>query len=107
MNLTEQIITIGMCILGTVATRFLPFIVFSEKKKTPPVIEYLGSVLPLAVFGMLLVYSFKDVNFTSGTYGIPELLAVAFTILLHLRKRNMLLSIAGGTGLYILLLQIL
>ena len=105
MTLTEQIITIAICALGTMATRFLPFLLFSEKRKTPAYVQYLGRVLPAAVFGMLVVYCLKNVSFLSGNHGLPELLAIAVTTGLHLWKRQMLLSVAGGTICYMLLLQ--
>ena len=50
MTLAQQIITIGMCILGTMATRYLPFLIFKENKKTPEYIQYLGKFLPSAVY---------------------------------------------------------
>ncbi len=105
MTITEHIITIAICILGTMLTRFLPFLVFSEKRKTPKYIRYLGKALPAAVFGMLVVYCLKNVSVLSGSHGIPELLAIAVTIVLHLWKRQMLISIAGGTICYMLLVQ--
>lgn len=105
MTLAQQIITIAMCTLGTMATRFLPFIVFSEKRKTPAFIQYIGKFLPSAVFGMLVVYCLKDVEFTGGNYGLPEIIAIIFTILLHKQKKQMLLSIAGGTICYMLLVH--
>ena len=105
MSLSEQIITIAICILGTMLTRFLPFIVFSSDKKTPAYIDYLGKALPCAVFGMLVVYSLKDVSLFSATHGLPELIAIVFTILLHLWKKQMLISIFGGTVCYMLLVQ--
>ncbi len=105
MTVTEQIITISMCVLATVTTRFLPFLVFSEKRKTPPYIEYLGKVLPLAVFGMLIIYCLKGVSFFSGNHAIPELIGIAVTALLHLWKKQMLVSIAGGTIVYMLLIR--
>jgi branched-subunit amino acid transport protein AzlD len=71
MTLTEQIITIGLCILGTMMTRFLPFLVFSENRTTPAFIQYIGKFLPSAVFGMLVIYCLKNVSFLSGTHGIP------------------------------------
>jgi branched-subunit amino acid transport protein AzlD len=106
MTLTQQIITIGMCAIGTMVTRFLPFIIFSEKRKTPPFIQYIGKYLPSAVFGMLVIYCLKDVKIVSGTHGIPELIAIIITVLLHKWKRQMLISIAGGTACYMLLLHI-
>jgi branched-subunit amino acid transport protein AzlD len=106
MTLTQRIITIGLCVIGTMATRFLPFIVFSEKRATPAFIQYIGKYLPSAVFGMLVVYCLKDVSLVSGTHGIPELIAIVVTVLLHTWKRQMLISIAGGTACYMLLLHL-
>ena len=105
MNLTEQIITISMVILGTAITRFLPFLIFPAGKETPKYIRYLGNVLPPAVFGMLVIYCLKDVSIFAGSRGVPELLAIALVIGLHLWKRQMLLSIAGGTIFYMALVQ--
>lgn len=106
MTLTQQIITIAICALGTMATRFLPFLIFSDKRPTPRYIQYLGKALPAAIFGMLVVYCLKDVNVLSGSHGIPELIAILVTAGLHLWKRKMLLSIAGGTLCYMLLVQL-
>ncbi|MCD7955585.1 MAG: branched-chain amino acid transporter permease [Lachnospiraceae bacterium] len=107
MALNDQIITIALCVLGTMTTRFLPFLIFSSKKPTPNYVQYLGKALPAAIFGMLVVYCLKDVSVLQGSHGIPELLAIVLTIALHLWKRNMLLSIAGGTVCYMLLVQYL
>ena len=106
MTIPEQIITIVICVHGTMLTRFLPFLVFSSKKPTPKYIIYLGKALPCAVFGMLVVYSLKNVSLFSGTHGIPELIAIGVTAGLHLWKKQMLLSIAGGTIVYMLLVQL-
>ena len=106
MTLTQQIITIALCVLGTMATRFLPFIVFSGNKPTPKFISYLGKALPAAIFGMLVVYCLKNVNLLAFSFGLPELIAIVFVVALHLWKRQMLLSIAGGTVLYMLLVQL-
>jgi branched-subunit amino acid transport protein AzlD len=105
MTLTQQIVTIGLCVLGTMATRFLPFLVFSEKRPTPPFVQYIGKYLPSAVFGMLIVYCLKDVSLVSGTHGLPELIAIVVTVVLHKWKRQMLLSIAGGTACYMIILH--
>lgn len=105
MTTIEQIITIGLCVIATMLTRFIPFMVFSEKRKTPSFILYIGKYLPSAVFGMLVIQCLKDVSIISGTHAIPELIAIAVTVVLHLWKRQMLLSIAGGTICYMLLLQ--
>ena len=105
MTLTQQIITIGMVVLGTVLTRFLPFLLFPAGKPTPKYIQYLGTVLPSAVFGLLVVYCLKDVSLFAGNHGVPELIAIAVVVGLHVWKRQMLLSIAGGTVCYMLLVQ--
>lgn len=107
MTLTQQIITIAICALGTMATRFLPFLLFSDKRPTPRYIQYLGKALPAAIFGMLVVYCLKNVDLLSGSHGVPELIAILVTAGLHLWKRNMLLSIAGGTVCYMLLVQLI
>ena len=92
MTLTEQIITIAICALGTVATRFLPFIIFSSDKKTPKYVQYLGKALPAAIFGMLVVYCLKSVSILGGSHGIPELISIILVVALHLWQRKMLLS---------------
>lgn len=105
MTFTQQMITIGMVILGTMLTRFVPFLVFPAGKPTPKYIQYLGKVLPAAVFGLLVVYCLKNVSLFAGSHGIPELLGIVVVVGLHLWKRQMLLSIAGGTVCYMLLVQ--
>ena len=105
MTLGEQMITIGIIVLGTMTTRFLPFLIFPPGKETPKYIQYLGKVLPAAVFGLLVVYSLKGVSILTGTHGIPELISIVLVVALHLWKRQMLLSIAGGTVCYMLLVQ--
>ncbi len=107
MTLTEQIIIIGVVVLGTMLTRFLPFLVFPGNKETPKYIQYLGKVLPSAVFGLLVIYCLKSVNLLTGSHGLPELIAIIVVVVLHLWKRQMLLSIAGGTICYMLLVQLI
>ena len=105
MTLTQQIITVAMVVLGTAVTRFLPFLLFRAGSPTPKYVQYLGKVLPAAVFGLLVVYSLKDVSILTGSHGIPELISIVLVIVLHVWKRQMLLSIAGGTVCYMLLVQ--
>ena len=105
MTLPEQIITIAMCVVGTMITRFLPFLIFSPRRPTPPFVQYLGKALPGAVFAMLVVYCLRNISLVQYSYGLPELIAIAATIGLHLWKRQMLVSIAGGTVCYLLLVQ--
>ena len=98
MTLTQQIITVAMVVLGTAVTRFLPFLVFPAGKPTPKYIQYLGKVLPSAVL--------RNVSIFSGSHAIPELISIVLVIILHVWKRQMLLSIAGGTVCYMLLVQL-
>lgn len=100
MTLFEQIITIGMVVLGTMATRFVPFIIFPPGRSTPNYVSYLGRVLPAATLGMLVVYCIKDVSLISGNHGIPEIISIGVVAFLHIWKRKMLLSLASGTLVY-------
>ena len=86
--------------LVTMATRFLPFLIFGNGRKAPAVITRLGQVLPFAIMGMLVVYCMKDVSFLSYPHGIPELLGCGTVAVLHLWRRNSLLSIGVGTVFY-------
>lgn len=107
MTLQEQIITVAMVVLGTVLTRFLPFLLFPAGKPTPKYIRYLGNVLPSAVFGLLVVYCLRNVDILTGSHGLPELIAIAVVVALHRWKGQMLLSIAGGTACYMLLIRLM
>jgi len=108
VTLLNQIYWVGGAtagaLLGTMMTRFLPFLIFPEGKEPPEFIQYLGKVLPYAVIGLLVIYCLKDVP-GSGTYGIPEFLAIVFIVLLYRWKKSILLSIGGGTVFYMLLVQ--
>ena len=101
----HDILLIAVAVLVTMATRFLPFLIFGENRKTPEVIAYLGKVLPFAIMGMLVVYCLKDMSFAAAPFGIPEIIGCAAVALLHIWKRNTLLSIGGGTLCYMLLVQ--
>ena len=105
MTLTQQIITVSLCIGGTMLTRFLPFAVFKENKETPRFVQYIGKILPSAVFGMLVIYCLKNVDIMHGSHGLPEFISIIVTGGLHLWKKQMLLSIAGGTVCYMLLMH--
>ena len=97
---------IAVMALVTAGLRFLPFFIFGENRKTPPLISYLGRVLPYAIMGMLVVYCLKDVSVISAPFGIPEAIGCAVVALLHIWKRNTLLSIGAGTVCYMLLVQL-
>lgn len=106
MTTTQSLITMAVIVLATVLTRFLPFMIFPAGHKTPPFVQYLGKCLPPAVFSLLLVYCLKGVSLTTGSHGMPELISLALVTALHLWKKQMLLSIAGGTVCYMLLVQL-
>ena len=102
---THAVILILTMMAGTMATRFLPFLLLGDKRQTPPFITYLGKVLPYAIMGMLVVYCLKEVSVTDLSSVLPAALGVAVTAGLHLWKHNTLLSILGGTVCYMLLVQ--
>ncbi len=106
MTLTQQLLTIAVVALGTMLTRFLPFLIFPAGKPTPKYVQYLGKVLPGAVFGLLVVYCLKNVSLFTGSHGLPEAIAIGVVVLLHRWKGNILLSVAGGTALYMALVQL-
>ena len=106
MNNLQILLAIIVTALVTAATRFLPFLIFGTKRETPPFITYLGKVLPYAVMAMLVVFCLKNVSFLSSPHGIPEAIACALVVLLHVWKKNTLLSIVGGTACYMLLVQL-
>lgn len=106
MTLTQQIVTVAVIVGGTMLTRFLPFLLFPAGKSTPKFVQYLGKVLPAAVFGLLIIYCLRNVSVFTGSHGIPELIAIGVVVGLHLWKRQMLLSIASGTICYMLLVQL-
>ncbi len=93
-------------VLGTVITRFLPFVLFPAGKERPRYLEYLSQTLPYAAMGLLVVYCLKGVELTGPSHGLPEFLAVAAVAALHCWKRNSLLSIGVGTVFYMLLVQV-
>lgn len=101
----QTLITILAVALGAMVTRFTPFLLFPESRRQPPVIGYLGRVLPPAMMGLLLVYCLKNVSVVLPPHGIPELLGILAVVLLHLWKGNVLLSIGLGTAVYMLLVQ--
>lgn len=105
MSLMEQILTIAIAVLAVQITRWLPFWIFPANRPIPEYIRYLGRVLPAAMFGMLVVYCYKNIDVLSGFHGLPEFIAGAVVLVLHFWKRNMFLSIAAGTLLYMYLVQ--
>lgn len=106
MNTVHTILIIAVSAGVTMALRFLPFIIFGGGKETPRYITYLGSVLPYAIMGMLVVFCLKNVSLLSAPFGIPEIVSCLLVVILHVWKRNTLLSIIAGTICYMLLIQL-
>ncbi len=106
MTLLQQIIMVSAGVAATMLTRFIPFIAFRPGKPTHKYILYLGKVLPASVFALLVVYSLRHIHSFSPD-SVAQLAAIAFTILIHVWKRNMMWSIAAGTLCYMLLIRIL
>ena len=105
---TLQVIIIILAItIGTMLTRFIPFILFPETKEPPQIVLYLGNILPPAMMGLLVVYCLREVKILEGSHGLPELIAIAVIAILHKWKNNVLLSILGGTVCYMLLIRFL
>ena len=107
MSRGQAMLMIAVITLVTMGLRFLPFLIFGENRKTPAVVAYLGKVLPYAIMGMLVVYCLKDIKVTAAPFGIPEAIGCAVVVLLHVWKRNTLLSIGTGTICYMLLVQLI
>ena len=105
MNNTYTLLAVIIATVITAALRFAPFLIFGRGRKTSPVLEYMGKVLPFAIMGMLVVYCLKDISFINAPFGVPEAIGCAVVAGLHIWKRNTLLSIGAGTVCYMLLLQ--
>ena len=103
----HDILLIAVAAVVTAATRFIPFLIFRKKDSTPAIVTYLGQVLPCAIMGMLVVYCMKDVPFFSAPFGAPEIIGCVIVALLHIWKRNSLLSIGVSTVSYVLMVQLI
>ncbi len=106
MNNLSVLSMILVIALVTAALRFLPFVIFGGGRKVPQFVSYLGRVLPYSIMAMLVVYCLKGISFIKAPFGIPELISVVLVVVLHVWKRNTLLSIVGGTVCYMVLVQL-
>lgn len=102
----KTLISIAVMSVVTLMTRAIPFIVFRENRKTPKLIKYLGDVLPYAIIGMLVVYCLKGMDILGPTHGLAEIIAVIYVVIAHKLWHNLVVSIGGGTVLYMLLVQL-
>lgn len=106
MNNLSVLSMILVIALVTAALRFLPFVIFGGGRKVPQFVSYLGRVLPYSIMAMLVAYCLKGISFIKAPFGIPELISVVLVVVLHVWKRNTLLSIVGGTVCYMVLVQL-
>ena len=105
MTTSQLVLSVVIIMAATMLTRFISFLVFPAGKETQAFIQYMGKVLPAAAMAMLVIYCYKGIDLTSGSHGAPELIAGAAVVLLHVWKRNSLLSIGLGTACYMLLIR--
>ena len=103
----QVFMTVMIAALVTLMTRLIAFLLFPAGKKAPAFITWLGKQLPRAVMMMLVIYCLKDLNFTGTASYVPALVGVVVTSFLHVAKRQMMLSIASGTLVYMLLIRIM
>jgi len=106
MNTTHILLVILVAAVVTFFTRAFPFLLFGKGEKMHPALAFIGRTLPLSVIAVLVVYCLKDALFVSFGALWPQLTGVLVTVLLHLWKRNNLISITGGTIVYMLLIRL-
>lgn len=105
ISVGESLLIIAVCSVCTFAERLLPFVIFG-KRKVPSAVRYLGRMLPLAVMATLVVYCLRHISFADAGLFLPQLICVAVTALLHLWRKNTMLSVVCGTALYMVLVQL-
>ena len=103
---SQAILLLAVMVIITALLRIAPFIIFGSGRKTPAYIVYLGRVLPYAIIGMLVVYALKETKVLAYPYGIPEAIASAIVVILHIWKRSTLISVFCGVVSYMLLLRL-
>ena len=105
LTTAQAVAAIAVMAVVTFLTRALPFLLFDRGESPPKLILYLGRVLPPAIIAMLIIYCLRGVSFAASGGWAPQLIAVAAVVVLHVWKHNNLLSIFGGTILYMVLVQ--
>lgn len=109
MQLNEvTLATVAIVIMAviTISLRLAPFVLFKDHEKTPKAVLYLGDVLPSAIIAMLVIYCLRNVSLFSSPFGIPEIIACAIVAILQYWKENIIISLVGGTVIYMILIQL-
>ena len=106
MTSWEIAITLAIIVGATFLTRIISFLIFPPHKPLPPFIAFLGKALPIAMMGLLVVLALKDINLMAYPYGLPEIIASIGTIVIHFLWRKLILSVVGGTAIYMVLVQL-
>lgn len=101
----HAVILIAVVAAVTALLRFLPFLIFGGGRQAPRYVVFLGEKLPYAIIGMLIVYCVRNISFAAPAQWAPPAISIAVVAALHVWKRNTLLSIVGGTVLYMVLVQ--
>lgn len=107
MTNTYDIIIVAVVAACTIIIRAFPFAVFGRRENTSPAVDYIGKVLPSAVIAVLIIYCLKNVSFEDSELFLPQFISIAVVILLHIWKRNNLISIGFGTLCYMFLIRIM
>ncbi|MBX4262913.1 AzlD domain-containing protein [Clostridium estertheticum] len=98
------IATIAIAALVTWGLRAFPFLVFGNRE-LPPLAKYLGYVLPPAIMVILVCYCIRNARFGEYPYGLAEIMSIVIVILIHIKKKNMYVSIMAGTICYMVLIR--
>lgn len=106
IDVKESLAIILVVAITTFFTRALPFLIFKNTSTLPEKVVYLGKVLPMAIMLCLVVYCLRNTAFLTYPYGIPELISIGVVVILHVWKRNNMISIVCGTVLYMVLIQV-
>lgn len=106
MTSSQIMITILIMAVGTMFTRFCPFILFPDDKPTPKYVVYLGQVLPYTMMGLMVVYTLRNVEFMNSPWGLPEIISLTYIAIVQIIKKNSLFSMISGTILYMFLVQV-
>ena len=106
LSLTHALISVPVMGLVIFLLRVFPFAFFS-KKEPPVVFNYIGKYLPPLVMAILIIYTLQSVDFATKPYGFPHIAGCLFTVIMHMWKKNAMISIFGGTIVYMLLLHLI